>query len=79
MASWLPGDIAREITETIQSVPGAGGLGVGSYLGEGTGFAEKRHIPHAYGSYEELVSDPEIDIIHVATPIPSIMKICCFV
>ena len=63
------GDIARQITETIQSVPGAEVWAVGSRtLEKAQAFAEKHHIPHAYGSYEELVSDPEIDIIHVATP-----------
>lgn len=30
-------------------------------------FAEKMNIPKAYGSYEELVKDSEIDIIYVAT------------
>lgn len=31
-------------------------------------FASEYHIKKAYGSYEELVSDEEIDIIYVATP-----------
>lgn len=31
-------------------------------------FAEKWHFQKAYGSYEELVNDPEIDLIYVATP-----------
>ena len=31
-------------------------------------FAAEFKIPHAYGSYEELVSDPEVDVIYVATP-----------
>jgi dihydrodiol dehydrogenase / D-xylose 1-dehydrogenase (NADP) len=31
-------------------------------------FAKKHEIPRAYGSYEELVNDNEIDIIYVATP-----------
>ena len=31
-------------------------------------FAEKWGFLKAYGSYEELVSDPEIDLIYVATP-----------
>mgnify|MGYP005771937501 FL=1 len=42
-------------------------------------FADQYGIPKAYGSYEELVSDPEIDIIYIATPHSehaSNMKLC---
>lgn len=31
-------------------------------------FASEYHIKKAYGSYEELVSDEEIDVIYIATP-----------
>ena len=31
-------------------------------------FAAQYHIPKAYGSYETLLADPEIDIIYIATP-----------
>lgn len=31
-------------------------------------FAGTHGIPHAHGSYEALVSDPEVDIIYIATP-----------
>ncbi|HKL99718.1 MAG TPA: Gfo/Idh/MocA family oxidoreductase [Mobilitalea sp.] len=31
-------------------------------------FADRFHIDKAYGSYEELVQDPEIDVIYIATP-----------
>jgi len=31
-------------------------------------FAEEFTIPKAYGSYAELVSDPEIDVIYIGTP-----------
>ncbi|GAB2704238.1 putative dehydrogenase [Microbacterium marinum] len=31
-------------------------------------FARAHGIPHAHGSYEALVSDPEVDIIYIATP-----------
>lgn len=31
-------------------------------------FASKYNIPKAYGSYEELLSDPEIELIYVSTP-----------
>lgn len=31
-------------------------------------FAAERSIKKAYGSYEELVSDPEVDLVYIATP-----------
>ncbi|MET0480787.1 MAG: Gfo/Idh/MocA family oxidoreductase [Mycetocola sp.] len=33
-------------------------------------FAEKYGIPNVHGSYEDLVADPEVDVIYVATPHP---------
>jgi predicted dehydrogenase len=33
-------------------------------------FAARFDIPSAYGSYEELVADPDVDIVYVATPHP---------
>ena len=33
-------------------------------------FAKTFKIPHAHGSYEALVADPEVDVIYVATPHP---------
>ena len=33
-------------------------------------FAKKYKAPKAYGSYEELVEDPEVDVVYVATPHP---------
>lgn len=31
-------------------------------------FAQKWDMPKAYGSYEELVSDPDVELIYIATP-----------
>lgn len=31
-------------------------------------FAQKYHVPVAYGSYEELASDPKVDLIYIASP-----------
>eukprot|EP01096_Ripella_sp_DP13-Kostka_P017072 TRINITY_DN862_c0_g1_i1.p1 TRINITY_DN862_c0_g1~~TRINITY_DN862_c0_g1_i1.p1 ORF type:complete len:379 (-),score=153.71 TRINITY_DN862_c0_g1_i1:8-1108(-) len=33
-----------------------------------TSFAQRFNIPRSYGSYEELVKDPEIDIIYIGSP-----------
>ena len=37
-------------------------------------FASTHAVPRWYGSYEELVSDSEIDAVYIATPHPSHMK-----
>jgi predicted dehydrogenase len=34
-------------------------------------FAARHGLPCAYGSYEELVGDPEVDVVYVATPHPA--------
>ena len=31
-------------------------------------FAERFHVEKAYGSYEEMVRDPEIDVVYIGTP-----------
>jgi predicted dehydrogenase len=31
-------------------------------------FAQKWNIPRAYGSYSELIADPDVDIVYVGTP-----------
>ena len=31
-------------------------------------FAQERNIEMAYGSYEELVADPKVDLVYIATP-----------
>lgn len=37
-------------------------------LDKAQAFAHKWSIPKAYGSYEQLVSDPDIDLVYIATP-----------
>lgn len=32
------------------------------------GFADKFKVPHAFGSYEELVNFPDLDVVYIATP-----------
>ena len=39
--------------------------------GRARAFAAAWGAPRAYGSYEELVADPEVDVVYVATPHPA--------
>lgn len=65
------GWIAEKFVADLTHVSNGEGMAVGSRtLNSANQFAAKFNIPRAYGSYEELVSDPEIDAIYVATPHP---------
>lgn len=63
------GWIAHKFVKALQVVENSEIVAVGSRTIESAHkFAEEYTIPKAYGSYEELVSDPGIDVIYVATP-----------
>jgi predicted dehydrogenase len=65
------GRIAGKFATDAKNVPGANVIGVGSRsLDKATAFAAQNGIERAYGSYAELVADPDIDAIYVATPHP---------
>ncbi|MBY0434711.1 MAG: Gfo/Idh/MocA family oxidoreductase [Cyclobacteriaceae bacterium] len=65
------GKIAKRFTDAFQYVPRARVHAVASRDGnKAREFAEAHHISTYYASYEELVSDPAIDIIYIATPHP---------
>ena len=66
-----PGGIARAFAKDLQLLEGHGVGAVGSRtLSNAQEFA-KTFGGTAYGSYEELVADPTVDAIYVATPHPS--------
>ena len=66
-----PGGIARLFTKELKTSTNAEVYAVGSRsIDRANAFAESFEIPKAYGSYEELVADPSVDIIYVATPHP---------
>ncbi len=45
---------------------------VGSrHAGTAQAFASEFGVPHAHGSYQDLVDDPEVDIVYVGTPHPA--------
>ena len=66
-----PGGIARAFAKDLQLLEGHEVVAVGSRtLSNAQEFA-KSFGGTAYGSYEELVADPTVDAIYVATPHPS--------
>ncbi|GAA3802260.1 Gfo/Idh/MocA family oxidoreductase [Sphaerisporangium flaviroseum] len=72
MLSWgiaATGGIARVVGEVIAAEPGMRVAAVGSRdLERARGLAADLGAPRAYGSYAELVVDPEVDVVYVATP-----------
>jgi len=64
-----PGKIARLFARDLAVTPGAVLKAVGSRrLDAARAFAEEFGAATAYGSYEELVADPDVDVIYVASP-----------
>ena len=61
------GNIARKMAEAIEGTEGSELYAVASRsLEKVKAFAEEYRVPNAYGSYEELVEDPHIDVIYIA-------------
>ncbi|WP_225408888.1 Gfo/Idh/MocA family protein [Stigmatella hybrida] len=65
------GNIARQFAEALRMLPDAGLLAVGSRSRDSAdAFARTQGVPRAYGSYEELAKDPEVEVVYIATPHP---------
>ncbi|MGH2547899.1 MAG: Gfo/Idh/MocA family protein, partial [Thermomicrobiales bacterium] len=65
------GGIADKFATGLQDTPDAVLAAVGSRTIEAaTAFAERFGNPRTHGSYQDLVNDPDVDIIYVATPHP---------
>lgn len=64
-----PGGIARRFAAEVEQYTAATVVAVGSRSAErAAAFATDFRLERSYGSYEELVADPEVDAIYVATP-----------
>ncbi|GGL09740.1 oxidoreductase [Sphaerisporangium melleum] len=72
MLSWgiaATGGIARTVGRVIAAEPGMRVAAVGSRdAGRAGALAAELDAPRAYGSYAELVLDPEVEAVYVATP-----------
>jgi predicted dehydrogenase len=65
------GAIARQFVRGLCSVPEAEVFAVGSRSeASAATFADKRNIPRRHASYEDLASDPDVDVVYIATPHP---------
>ena len=63
------GHIAEKMARTLSGMPQHRSLAVGSRsLEKALSFARDWGFERAYGSYEELVRDPDVDLVYVATP-----------
>lgn len=63
-----PGGIARAFARDL-TLHGHRITAVGSRsLERAKSFAEQFEIPRAHGSYEDLVADPDVDVVYIATP-----------
>ncbi|MDU0354815.1 Gfo/Idh/MocA family oxidoreductase [Paraglaciecola aquimarina] len=64
-----PGSIAHTFADAIsQSERGKLAAVASSSAERGQAFAKKYNIPTVYDNYQALISDPDIDIIYIATP-----------
>lgn len=64
-----PGKIAHKFVSDLLLVDGAVLRGVASRdLGRSEAFGEEYGAVKSYGSYEDMMEDPEIDIVYVSTP-----------
>ena len=63
------GHISGKFADALKLLPEAELFAVCSRdLGKAKLFAEKHNIPNAYGSYQELADDPDIDVVYIGTP-----------
>lgn len=63
------GWIAEKAAITLSGLDNCEAYAIGSRsIEKAEDFAQKWHIPKAYGSYAEVMTDPEVDLIYVATP-----------
>ena len=63
------GTIAHLVAEDLALLPNAELTAVSSRAQErADAFGDTFDVPHRYGSYEALVANPDLDVVHVASP-----------
>lgn len=64
-----PGRIAHKFVQDLRTLPDAQLYAVASSDQQrADAFAQEYDIPHAFGTYEDLLSLPDLDVVYVATP-----------
>lgn len=64
-----PGRIAHKFANDLKLVAGAKLLAVGSRsLDRARAFADEHSVPHAFGSYSDLLDCPGLDVVYIASP-----------
>ncbi|HSM25660.1 MAG TPA: Gfo/Idh/MocA family oxidoreductase, partial [Anaerolineaceae bacterium] len=62
------GYIAKTFATALSYIPDAEAYAVGSRtLESAQAFAKEKNVPVAYGTYEELFDDPNVDVVYIAT------------
>ena len=65
------GAIARQFVRGLRSLPEAEVFAVGSRSeASASKFADNRNIPRRHADYHGLASDPDVDVVYIATPHP---------
>lgn len=63
------GGVAVRFAESMRAIGRGTVVAVGSRSeARAREFADRFEIPHAHGSYEALVADPDVDVVYVGTP-----------
>lgn len=71
-----PGRIAENVMADFPLVPGAEVVAVASRSAErAQAFASNHSIERAHGSYREIIADPDVDVLYIATPHPQHLAI----
>ena len=66
-----PGRIAEKVVQDVVHVEGARVVAVASRsFDRAEDFARRHGVERAYGSYTEVLADPDVDVLYVATPHP---------
>ena len=63
-----PGNIARDFAQALNRVNGAVYAVASRNKERAEKFARENNVKKAYGSYDEIIKDKDIDVVYIATP-----------
>ncbi|WP_415340943.1 Gfo/Idh/MocA family protein [Clostridium perfringens] len=63
-----PGNIARDFAQALNRVNGEGYAVASRNKERAEKFARENNVKKAYGSYDEIIKDKDIDVVYIATP-----------